>query len=425
MVRQRLGGFFKSKWYFAIMALWAVVMLFVVLQYRALENSNRSVTELQDSVFHLRSMLYFREPYRTNRSSDLALNIQQIYSLRRQLELDWQGRWLQPDMSQLLYVTDRFVELTQSFVAIELSVSDFVSRLNQSRDKYVSQPELQRRYWQIGSYVLQALYTQGQQSPQLYRTFDDILQYSYQLPEQEKNELQRSLASVSSLLSKYAESDNQVNKLLEHQVHDEVTLVAIKLQQDFKWLTILAMASSVAALVLVVWLLMRREKQLIVESHASPASNEQSQSPVSETEVTATGNAAPTFSAVASDNAGLIEPQALSSEVDMQAMLNTLDNDQASVYLLLAVFVEDHQHDDQQISQLLASDREAAERKVHSLKGVASSLGAKGLKEIATDIELKLKRGGTPSGGELQSLAKQLQQTLASARSLLSLQTDG
>ena len=141
--------------------------------------------------------------------------------------------------------------------------------------------------------------------------------------------------------------------------------------------------------------------------------------------MTATENAAPTFSAVASDNAGLIEPQALSSEVDMQAMLNTLDNDQASVYLLLAVFVEDHQHDDQQISQLLASDREAAERKVHSLKGVASSLGAKGLKEIATDIELKLKRGGTPSGGELQSLAKQLQQTLASARSLLSLQTDG
>lgn len=424
MVRQRRGGFFKSKWYFAIMALWAVVMLFVVLQYRALENSNRSVTALQDSVIHLRNTLYFREPYRTNRSSDLALNIQQVYSLRRQLELDWQGRWLQPDMSQLLYVTDRFIELTQSFVAIELSLSDFVERLNQSRDSYVSQPDIQLRYWQIGSYVLQALYTEGQQSPQLYRTFDHILQYSYQLPEQERNELQRTLTSVSSLLSKYAESDNQVTKLLEHQVHDEVTLVAIKLQQDFKWLTILAMASSVTALVLVVWLL-RREQQLLPESDALSAKHEQGHNPVPQTKVMAAENSAPVFSAVAGDNAGLIEPQVLSSEVDMPAMLNALDNDQASVYLLLEVFVEDHQHDAQQISQLLVSDREAAERKVHSLKGVASSLGAKGLKEIATDIELKLKQGGTPSGGELQSLAKQLQQTLASARHWLSLQVDG
>lgn len=417
MNTQRLGNVFNSKLYFAIMALWAVVMLFVVLQYRALEQSNRSVDELNNSVIHLRNTLYFQEPYRANRSRDLALNIQQINSLRLQLEQDWQQQWLQPDMSQLLYVTDRFIELAQSFVTIELSVSDFVTQWSQLRDKYISQPDLQLRYWQIGAYVFQALHSEGQQSPQLYRTFDDLLDYSYQLPQQQQNELQQTLAAVSSLLSKYAEGGNQVDKLLEHQVHDEVALINMQLQRDFKILTILAMTTSVVTLLLVVWLHTRCHNQRLTTTDAPSRAAEREN--VDGTDLPTSTNSTSAVDPKDNLSSTLIEPRALSSDVDIDAMLSALDYDHASVYLLLEVFVEDHQHDCELLTQLLSTDREAASRKVHSLKGVASSLGAKGLKEIATAIEQTIRGGGTPSDMELKSLSQQLQQTLVSAQNLL------
>lgn len=422
MVSQRLGGLLYYKLYVAIMALWAVVILLVVLQYRALEHTNRSVDELHSSVTNLRNSLYFDEPYRTRHSRDLALNIQQIYSLRLQLEQDWQQHWPQPDMSQLLYVTDRFIELAQSFIEIELSVSEFVSRWTDLRVKYALQPDLQRRYWQIGAYVLQALYSEGQKRPQLYRTFDELLDYSYQLPEQEKNDLQQTLASVSSLLGKYAEGSNQVDKLLEHQVHDEVALVNIQLQQDFKGLLIVTIASSAVAF-LSMWLLIWRNKSVktsqTLTTPAGVSAQDKNTDVSREEERAVRADTASPAERLEPVSPALSEAQPLSSEVDIDAMLNSLDYDYASVYLLLEVFIEDHQQDDERLLQLVHSDREAACRKVHSLKGVASSLGARGLKQIAMDLEQTIRQGGTPATAELQNLSEQLQQTLASARSLL------
>ncbi|MCG6480706.1 hypothetical protein K6U43_13875, partial [Vibrio parahaemolyticus] len=82
MSANRISGWLKNRLDLAVIVVWGVVMLAVLLQYRALEVTSRNLNELENSVDGLRNTLYFQSPYRTTRANDLALNIQVIYSLR-------------------------------------------------------------------------------------------------------------------------------------------------------------------------------------------------------------------------------------------------------------------------------------------------------------------------------------------------------
>ncbi|EKO3384075.1 Hpt domain-containing protein [Vibrio fluvialis] len=381
-------------------------MLFVLLQYRALETTSRNLNELENSVEGLRNTIYFSAPYRTTRANDLALNIQLIYSLRLQLEADSTSDWFQPDLTQTLYVTDRFIEQTQSFLAVEMSVNDLVERLQTLRERYASQPDIQADYLKIGAYVLQALYTEGARSPELYRTFDALLKLSETLPQDAKNDLQHTLAKVSTLLSHYAEGDNLVDKLLRHRVHNEIMSVNAQYEDRFKTLTIVSMGGSAIAMLLLVGLMMRSGRT------ADSAGKETS------AVVTMVEKEHNIVTPILTKPQQIPQPEE-GTAIDIGRMLSSLNDDHDSVNMLLEVFVEDHRNDDQSLRQLLTTDPQAALRKAHSLKGVAGNLGADGLREIAMAIEMKLKQDTMPSELELQQLTSQLKLAIESARYFL------
>lgn len=401
-----VSGLFKDKSYLAVIAVWGAVMLFVLLQYRALETTSRNLNELENSVEGLRNTIYFSAPYRTTRANDLALNIQLIYSLRLQLEADSTSDWFQPDLTQTLYVTDRFIEQTQSFLAVEMSVNDLVERLQTLRERYASQPDIQADYLKIGAYVLQALYTEGARSPELYRTFDALLKLSETLPQDAKNDLQHTLAKVSTLLSHYAEGDNLVDKLLRHRVHNEIMSVNAQYEDRFKTLTIVSMGGSAIAMLLLVGLMMRSGRT------ADSAGKETS------AVVTMVEKEHNIVTPILTKPQQIPQPEE-GTAIDIGRMLSSLNDDHDSVNMLLEVFVEDHRNDDQSLRQLLTTDPQAALRKAHSLKGVAGNLGADGLREIAMAIEMKLKQDTMPSELELQQLTSQLKLAIESARYFL------
>ncbi|WP_237734505.1 Hpt domain-containing protein [Vibrio fluvialis] len=406
-----VSGLFKDKSYLAVIVVWGAVMLFVLLQYRALETTSRNLNELENSVEGLRNTIYFSTPYRTTRANDLALNIQLIYSLRLQLEADSTSDWFQPDLTQTLYVTDRFIEQTQSFLAVEMSVNDLVERLQTLRERYASQPDIQADYLKIGAYVLQALYTEGARSPELYRTFDALLKLSETLPQDAKNDLQHTLAKVSTLLSHYAEGDNLVDKLLRHRVHNEIMSVNAQYEDRFKTLTIVSMGGSAIAMLLLVGLMMRSgrtadsagKKEAVKETSAVVTMVEKEHNIVTP---------------IMTKPQPIPQPEE-GTAIDIGRMLSSLNDDHDSVNMLLEVFVEDHRNDDQSLRQLLTTDPQAALRKAHSLKGVAGNLGADGLREIAMAIEMKLKQDTMPSEPELQQLTSQLKLAIESARYFL------
>ncbi|NMU81551.1 Hpt domain-containing protein, partial [Vibrio parahaemolyticus] len=61
--------------------------------------------------------------------------------------------------------------------------------------------------------------------------------------------------------------------------------------------------------------------------------------------------------------------------IDTKAMLDSLSGDEASVRLLLQVFIQDHRNDYQRFTDVLVHNKVKAQRIVHSLKGVAANLG--------------------------------------------------
>lgn len=406
-----VSGLFKDKSYLAVIAVWGAVMLFVLLQYRALETTSRNLNELENSVEGLRNTIYFSAPYRTTRANDLALNIQLIYSLRLQLEADSTSDWFQPDLTQTLYVTDRFIEQTQSFLAVELSVNDLVERLQTLRERYASQPDIQADYLKIGAYVLQALYTEGARSPELYRTFDALLKLSETLPQDAKNDLQHTLAKVSTLLSHYAEGDNLVDKLLRHRVHNEIMSVNALYEDRFKTLTIVSMGGSAIAMLLLVSLMMR-------SGRTADSAGQKEAAKETSAVVTMVEKEHNIVTPIMTKPQPIPQPEE-GTAIDIGRMLSSLNDDHDSVNMLLEVFVEDHRNDDQSLRQLLTTDPQAALRKAHSLKGVAGNLGADGLREIAMAIEMKLKQDTMPSEPELQQLTSQLKLAIESARYFL------
>jgi HPt (histidine-containing phosphotransfer) domain-containing protein len=105
--------------------------------------------------------------------------------------------------------------------------------------------------------------------------------------------------------------------------------------------------------------------------------------------------------------------------IDIESMLITLNGDVESVTLLLSVFIQDHQHDVAELKRLVHSDLEAAQRRAHSLKGVAGNLGCRSLKQIASEIELRLSQKQRPTESQLGILTTQLAAAISSAQHYL------
>ncbi len=108
-------------------------------------------------------------------------------------------------------------------------------------------------------------------------------------------------------------------------------------------------------------------------------------------------------------------------------VLESMDDDVESVKMLLEIFIGEHALDAKRLQQLVyqcAPDEisETAFRLVHSLKGVASSLGAEALKRQAEVIESHFKQKQVVADSEYRKLASVLDDTIVAATRYLTQQ---
>jgi len=108
-------------------------------------------------------------------------------------------------------------------------------------------------------------------------------------------------------------------------------------------------------------------------------------------------------------------------------VLESMDDDVESVKMLLEIFIGEHALDAKRLQQLVyqcALDEisETAFRLVHSLKGVASSLGAEALKRQAEVIESHFKQKQVVADSEYRKLASVLDDTIVAATRYLTQQ---
>jgi CheY-like chemotaxis protein/HPt (histidine-containing phosphotransfer) domain-containing protein len=88
---------------------------------------------------------------------------------------------------------------------------------------------------------------------------------------------------------------------------------------------------------------------------------------------------------------------------------------------ILELFVTTYANDAEEIARLLREGNlEAAERKAHSLKGAAGSMGAKGIHELASQLDAALKQGDAARASNArQALAEHLVPLIESIRQAL------
>lgn len=440
-----------------LLALWLLPSLALLNLSRSYTNSLAQIEELGIRVNELRQSLYFSEPLRVSRINDLALDAQLVYSIRLQIESDFQHALFRPDVNQLLYVADQFLEKFDEFIPIESQVQDIVDNIKILRaDKGLS-PKLKPLLNEFGVVVFEAMYSDSQSSSATYRAFDSILEKSYSLKTKEQDALQQLLADASALLSDYAQLNYLVDKIKKNSVNEQIIKLEAEFhERQFNLLLVMLGLSLVAMSALVVWSVSVRKTALQPKAEQGIAPEPSKEKVVnlsdkedelfSESSVDSTPSATNQFEkepevpetvlnqqpeyqpqqnmSPASQPDTIDEPMSekhiasvtdSKPAIDIEDMLETLDGDAESVELLLGVFVQDHAGDYEKFKSLLIKDETSAARIVHSLKGVAGSIKASRLAIIAASIEMTMKQSRAISEHDLEELEQAIKASVDSA----------
>ncbi|MCG9639200.1 Hpt domain-containing protein [Vibrio sp. Isolate34] len=459
-----------------LLALWLLPSLALLNLSRSYTHSLAQIEELGIRVNELRQSLYFSEPLRVSRINDLALDAQLVYSIRLQIESDFQHAFFRPDVNQLLYVADQFLEKFDEFIPIESQVQDIVDNIKLLRADTELSPKLKPLLNEFGVVVFEAMYSDNQSSSATYRAFDSILDKSYALETEEQDAIQQLLADASALLSDYAQLNYLVDKIKKNSVNKQIIKLEAEFHdRQFNLLLVMLGLSLVAMIALVLWGASAKKLTKETGEEFTPEPEVESSKPsASRTEADleeATSGSVPrgkdsvsheSNHSVASsvvkpaDNASHVvgsqhsnfQSQQSSSVVsqpvtqqniedvpvaekhvasvtdskpaiDIEDMLETLDGDAESVELLLGVFVQDHADDYEKFKSLLTKDETSAARVVHSLKGVAGSIKASRLAIIAASIEMTMKQSRAISEHDLTELEQAIKASVDSAHTYL------
>ncbi|OMO27963.1 hypothetical protein BH582_19705 [Vibrio sp. 10N.222.47.A9] len=428
-----------------LLALWLLPSLALLNLSRSYTNSLAQIEELGIRVNELRQSLYFSEPLRVSRINELALDAQLVYSIRLQIESDFQHALFRPDVNQLLYVADQFLEKFDEFIPIESQVQDIVDNIKILRaDKELS-PKLKPLLNEFGVVVFEAMYSDNQSSSATYRAFDSILEKSYSLKTEEQDALQQLLADASALLSDYAQLNYLVDKIKKNSVNEQI----IKLEAEFhdhqfNLLLVMLGLSLVTMITLVLWGVRSRKLIQQADKELSPEPVTDSSKENALSAVKQPTNDSSVLEIMPTSKHSDLQPQEgvnVTSQkivqknteeapvaekhiasvtdskpaIDIEDMLETLDGDAESVELLLGVFVQDHADDYTKFKSLLTKDETSADRIVHSLKGVAGSIKASRLAIIAATIEMTMKQSRAISEHDLEELEAAIKASIDAA----------
>ncbi|EDK26695.1 hypothetical protein VSWAT3_15644 [Vibrionales bacterium SWAT-3] len=436
-----------------LLALWLLPSLALLNLSRSYTNSLAQIEELGIRVNELRQSLYFSEPLRVSRINDLALDAQLVYSIRLQIESDFQHAFFRPDVNQLLYVADQFLEKFDEFIPIESQVQEIVDNIRLLRADESLSPKLKPLLNEFGVVVFEAMYSDSQSSSATYRAFDSILERSYKLKTEEQDAIQQLLADASALLVDYAQLNFLVDKIKQNSVNKQIIkLEAEYHERQFNLLLVMLGLSLVAMSALVVWSINVRKAspQLAADQNTSPEPSEEKVVQFSDKDEElfseSSGDSSPLATGqhevpetVVNEPSDYLQQQNMNIEsqpntietptaerhvasvtdskpaIDIEEMLETLDGDAESVELLLGVFVQDHADDYEKFKALLIKDETSAARVVHSLKGVAGSIKASRLAIIAASIEMTMKQSRAISEHDLNELEQAIKASVDSA----------
>ncbi|MBA5761973.1 Hpt domain-containing protein [Vibrio sp. 404] len=408
----------KLGWW--LIMLWLVGMSVMIFNYHQIERRVQQVELLGDCIEEFRSRLYFDMPYRTYLSDQQTKQLEGITTLRAQLEQSPPFSWLQPDIQQLLFTTDRFIEQSRAFMSTELAIKDLIISIQDKRQQYDERSEMAVYYYQLSAYVFEALFSSQSSSSMAYRELDKLYTQSLLINEQEKQHLQQSLAETSSVMGSFAQGTYLVEQLIGHSIHDEIRKVEAQFHHALEKLLIFSLVISGILMTFIMSFyqraMIRVSKLNLSELNTSKLSASKALSPHDEQPKTVEPtDELSSLRSVEEETEAASAEVSVEQQVNFEAMLESLGDDKESLCMLLEVFVADHKDDVAQITQLLNDSPDEAIRKAHSLKGVGGNLGADQLRDSASKLEIAIVQDITQVAALLPELDRCLNKAIEEA----------
>lgn len=413
-------GMRRFVWFWFV--LWCVLALGIWLQAKQTIQTISTVNELGSKVEEVRHFFNFDLPYRVKHVDQVSLKLQLAYAVRLQLESEFSEGKITPDITQLLYATDRFLESARAFVGSDSELVSLAEQLRRSRARDENSEQIQSMYYRLGALVLESIFSDSATNSDTYRDLDRLFIESDTLSPQERSAFQRQLAHTSSALSAKAQGSYLVNQLLNPDFPNQ--LISINDQLEQKLMTFVTWLSVISGLFLslISWgLFSQRTVQPLIPSRAEDKESEQAGGSyvVFSAQSESAQNGQVNEQSPNEPNTSQVEVVEREPYIDINKMLDSLSGDESAVRMLLEVFIQDHSGDGSKMHRLLEEDKEQAQRAAHSLKGVSGSLGAMPLHCISGDIELLIKQGQKVPEEKLTRLDDVLKQTILFANHVL------
>ncbi|MCA2488387.1 MULTISPECIES: Hpt domain-containing protein [Vibrio] len=417
-------GIRRFVWFWFV--LWCVLALGIWLQAKQTIQTISTVNELGSKVEEVRHFFNFDLPYRVKHVDQISLKLQLAYAVRLQLESEFSEGKITPDITQLLYTTDRFLESARAFVRSDSELVSLAEQLRSSRARTENSEQIQAMYYRLGALVFESVFSDSATNSDTYRDLDRLFIESETLSPEERSALQRQLAQTSSALSAQAQGSYLSNQLLNPDFPNQLTSINEQLEQ--KLMTFIVWLSVISGLLLflISW---GAFSPKTIQPIPLPRTDDKKSEQVGDDENGA--NTVPSaqlenFQNVQMNekscnevNSSQVEVVEREPYIDINKMLDSLSGDEGAVRMLLEVFIQDHSGDGTKMYQLLEEDKEQAQRAAHSLKGVSGSLGAMPLHCISGDIELLIKQGQKVPEEKLACLDDVLKQTILFANNVL------
>ncbi|WP_436323189.1 Hpt domain-containing protein [Vibrio cidicii] len=403
----------KTRCSVGLLALWASVSLFIMIQTYNMTAVVQVVEELGNKVEQTHNTFAHERSQRIGLTDDISLNLQIIYALRIQLEANYAESYFAPDVSQFIYSTDHYLQSIRSLLSIDNQLSSLVDEIREKRLKISDQSSFAiTQYALLGSYVSEAAFSTSPQLDLIFKDIDDLLLASETLPDEYGLPLRQLIAASGDVLAENLQIDHLVQQVNNHAIYTQQSkLEEYVNRMILQYMMVLIAISALSVLGMLFLLYLQdwgEETQALENAKQSKQAHDQEAS----------------LDALIRSNSEKVMSYSQESleegrVIDTKAMLDSLSGDEASVRLLLQVFIQDHRNDYQRFTDVLVHDKVKAQRIVHSLKGVAANLGALRLKDVAFDIEMTMKNGHNVSEQQLAKLEEALRETIDFAKQLL------
>lgn len=431
---------FKLGW--CIVVVWLVVIIGMMVNYQSLEQRTVQIQKVSDKVDEFRSSLFFESAYRSNMRDQQVELLASLQQQRDQLAQHSAAGWLQPDIEQLLFTMDRFIEQSRALVNNELALSELLTEIQAKRLAYQSRPEIEVYYFQLSTYLFEALFSSSSTNSKAYKHLDELFIQSNSLVDADKITLQTMLAQTSRVMGSFAQGGYIVERLISNSVYKELQNVVQQSQAALKKMVLIGILFSGVVMLGLLGMMhmairsqskenstqeLQRNDQINVEN-VEPVVGKQSankdQAETIELEDSHSEqvmDAQPeTLDLPMSQNTAPQRSVTAAPQIDFSVMMGCLGGDRESLCMLLEVFVNDHQDDSAEIARLQHQSPEEAIRRAHSLKGVGGNLGAYQLRDVAGRLETALAKDSEQVIPLLADLELCLNQAILEAKAFIS-----